>query len=493
MRTEYRRARLETGLELRTLRAMRSSTLLGTLCFLAACGDSSPTAPVDASTDASTGDASSSDGGADAPVLPDATLDSGVKVPAAWSKSFPKVDFVDVSGRRTGGGVHLLANMNGGDLGDGPRTNAMAVAGFDPGGMFDAADSRAYDNEVGLGAADVTIVSKGSATYLVRKFNPASSGSTSFDLTPAKRITPLTSSSVTPSLEIAADSLASGADTKFGDTSGHALTTLDFCVYPTVGQGTVTLGCTTNTASGYIAIDSGTAGSTTASVSGRQLGPTFDYQPAGATATNTSGAGYFVAFYASTYPSKVKVIPLGGTPLVGADSGASSRSISRFESGLFVAPFKGTMDFGKGPLVAPSTGHAIAIGRGYDTGFTEAYAYSKGPASEGKASSPMVNLVAKDEIILVDLIWDWIDIGGTKIDAIHPKGDLLFARINLLTGKLSSHALYGGPGAIDRFGVAPCAGPSPIELCVAGQTEAGLDFGQGPLAAGMFLARINLQ
>lgn len=475
---------------------MERSILLGTLCLLSACGDSSPTSPVDAGTETSTSDANSNDGSTDAPVIPDATFDSGVKVPAAWSKAFPKVDFVDVSSRRVGGGVHLLANMTGGDLGDGPRSNAMAVGGFDPSGTFDATDSRYYDNEIGLGAADVTIVSKGPGplvTYLVRKFNPASSASTSFDLTPAKRITPLTSTSVTPSLEIAADSLASGSDPKFGDTSGHTLTTLDFCLYPTVGQGTVTLGCTTNTASGYIAIDSGAAGQTTASVSGRQLGPKFDYQPAGAAATNTLGAGYFVAFYASTYPSKVKVIPLGGTPLVAADSGQSNRAISRFDSGLFVAPFKGTMDFGKGPLVAPSTGHAIAMARGYDTGFTEAYAYSKGPASEGKLSSPMVSIVAKDEVILVDLIWDWVDIGGTKVDAIHPKGDLVVARINLLTGKLTSYALYGGPGVIDRFGVAPCAGPSPIELCVAGQSEAGLDFGQGPLAAGMFLARINLQ
>ena len=84
---------------------------------------------------------------------------------------------------------------------------------------------------------------------------------------------------------------------------------------------------------------------------------------------------------------------------------------------------------------------------------------------------------------MVDTIWDWIDIGGTKVYSNHAAGDVIVAKIST-AGALLKAAVYGGPGPVRGSGIVATANA----IIVGGQSNGGIDFGQGLLASGAFIA-----
>ncbi len=220
-------------------------------------------------------------------------------------------------------------------------------------------------------------------------------------------------------------------------------------------------------------------------VAGRQDGSMYDYRFISSGPSPVSGGGFFVARYGAIMALQ-SVFLIGGTPLKPASDLTSGPDEGiTLDNGCVAFAYTGTVDLGAGPLAAPSTGHAIVIGDILtNPSKPVAFSYAKGPASAGKTSTPHC-FVTNTSFYFVDTIWDWISINGDVVKAVHANGDVIVASVDL-TGKLVHARLYGGPGAVRGSGIVADG----TGLVIAGQSDQGIDFGNGVLPGGAFVAKL---
>jgi hypothetical protein len=228
---------------------------------------------------------------------------------------------------------------------------------------------------------------------------------------------------------------------------------------------------------------------TTVWIYGRQDGTSYDYSMTGAS-TPTNGGGFFWAKYDSKTFSVQSIKQFGGTPLKAAsdktsdtDEGIAASIANGVGKGCATFAYTGTTDLGTGPKTATSASHSIILSNLFNGTATFVASYDKGPSAQGKTSTPHCAVNTAGDIYLVDTIWDWIDIAGTKVMAIHANGDVLVAKISA-NGTLAASGVYGGGGAVKGSGVLVTASV----VIVGGQSANGIDFGNGSLSAGAFIA-----
>lgn len=224
-------------------------------------------------------------------------------------------------------------------------------------------------------------------------------------------------------------------------------------------------------------------------VVGRLAGPTFNFKKlSDPDAGVVTGSGFFMARFEKSALDVQSVTVFGGTPiepvsLRDADHRHASISVDSLSGPrVLVAPFENSIDFGTGPLSAPSNGHAIGLARLNSTfGVIGAVAFPKGPASKGKLSRPAVTRVSSSSsvFIIADTFWDTVDVGGIQLTA-KQGADVFVAAYDFASGKGLWGRVYGGPG--DDF-VYSISGSGSGDFVLAGHSETSIDLGNGPLVA----------
>lgn len=242
-----------------------------------------------------------------------------------------------------------------------------------------------------------------------------------------------------------------------------------------------------------VAIDSVTKGGQPYPIfiAGRMDGPSFNF---GAGAVN--GSGFFLARYKGDLSALEWVKVFGGTPLFPASMGPSTpRQIGPqlapsvgVPGVTLVFPFKGSVDFGAGPMAAGNT-HAIALASFDMNGMlVNSRVFQKGAAAAGKVSTPSIAQGAS--YFFVDTVWDTVDVGGVTATAMQG-ADVYTATLGA-DFKPSTVRVYGGPG--DDYGRF-AAQSSSTDFLVAGDSARSIDFGLGPMTTmasngQAFLARV---
>lgn len=221
-------------------------------------------------------------------------------------------------------------------------------------------------------------------------------------------------------------------------------------------------------------------------VVGRLAGPTFDFLAPNPPDGQAAGSGYFMAKFKDNgqlVTQWVKVF--GGAPqeAIGAVDrpGTGARASAETSSEvIFTSVFEGTMSFEGTTLTAPSNAPAIAVAIYSDNSgaltFKNAFAFPKGPASKGKLSRPRVRRLAFDKYLLVDTVWDSIDVGGVKALAKQGADVAMVGFDGKGVGQWAR--VYGGPGDDESYEATVSSGTA---VFWTGHSASSIEFGNGPL------------
>ena len=460
-------------------------------CSLVACG-TTPNTP-DSSAPVDGGDATTTDASEDAnpdSATSDATSDadaSAAQNPALWSKGFASTNFRGLHSDT----LFLVDYSAGADIGTGALTGSgcIGVVVSDTSGAVVPKTpvlkqpgcscwDGAHDNT--SGSVAVAICASGTqlgCSYAANTGVPGNCFSSIQTVTPGSRTH---NAGVGVSAGTNAVVTLDSVSGTFAPISPKQLGAIALANQQNWGH---TIG-NTNTA----AIDTITVQSLSSVwLYGRQDGTSYDYSLTG-TSTPSTGSGFFWAKYDFLTFSLQSVKQFGGTPLKAASDTTSdadegiSASVNQAK-GCVTFAYTGTVDLGTGSKTATSASHSIILSNFLNGTATFVASYDKGPVAQGKTSTPHCAVNAAGDMYLVDTIWDWIDIAGTKVMAIHPNGDVLVAKISA-NGTLTTAGVYGGSGSVKGSGVLVTTSA----LIVGGQSTGGIDFGNGSLPAGAFIA-----
>ena len=214
---------------------------------------------------------------------------------------------------------------------------------------------------------------------------------------------------------------------------------------------------------------------------GRMAGPfAFDVN-----APETPGTGYVVWSLDATTLAVKWVRVLGGTPLQDVSLGPTTAEATSFRAvpgpgtdAAFTLPFEGTLNLGTKTLTAPAGAQATAVISFDGTGAVNlAWMFPKGPASSGKLSRPSAVRMTVNSYVLLDTVWDTMQIGVTTVTAT-AGSDVVLAEFDA-SGNLTSYRLYGGPGDDEAYRVTGALVPN--DYLILGHSTQSIDFGNGAL------------